>query len=126
FSVDRISIEENTGEGNGQNGESGNGEEGEGEAGEGNEGEGGEDDIVLAGPFTFDVSGGSVVLASVPVFPGTFMKADVAFRVDPQHLPPASIRCTGQYVPAGGSPIPFMLSSAFAPEIEVPIANGGV
>ena len=128
FSIDNVSIEENTGEGSGQNG----GAEGKGENEGGKEGgnEGGEnesEDIVLTGPFSIDIATGGAVLDSVPVFPGTFRQADLEFHTALQ-APFAghSIHVAGHYLPAVGSPIPFTLHSDFTQQIQVPVDNGGV
>jgi len=119
--IDRVEIEENTGEGGGKKGKN----DGEGKGG----GKGGEetDDIVLVGPFSLDIASGSAVLGSVMVFPGTFRQAELTLRVDP--LPPMSddsIQVTGLWHPSGGGAVPVSLHSELHTQIEVPIANGGI
>jgi hypothetical protein len=127
FSIAEISIEEET-ESGGEGGEHGEEPGGE-ENGKGGEpGEGPEDEeIVITGPFAIDIASGSAVLASVPVFPGTFREANIVFHRDP--LAPfsgGSVYFRGQYFPTTGDAIPITLRSDFAGEIEVPIANGGI
>lgn len=146
FHVGRVEIEESTAAtgGSGSEGEQGEqGEEGEhseqGEHGEhGQQGnheggagengnESGSDEIVLDGPFTFDIASGEAVLDSVPVVPGAFRRVQLSFlRSTSEPFADHSIVCTGSFHPATGSPIPFTLRSRFVERFEVPIANGGI
>ncbi len=128
FSLDRVVIEENTGEDHGEHGQHDSEGEGEEEGGEGPEGgESDSEDIVIAGPFSIDIATGGAVLGSVPVFPGTFRTADLVFRLD--GTPPLSgdsIYVAGTWRPSGGGSIPFTLRSGFLEQTQVMIANGGI
>ncbi|HEX5052450.1 MAG TPA: hypothetical protein VFZ65_11800 [Planctomycetota bacterium] len=137
FEVDQVVIEENTGENGGSQGGENEGEgqqerevrasnsesEGEQENEGGTAGEA--EDLVFEGPFSIDIATGGAVLGSLPVYPGTFKKAEIALRLAGD-APLHSIRVEGTYSSMEAGTIPFTLRSHFLQPIQVPIANGGI
>ncbi len=89
--------------------------------------ESGSEDIYLPGPFSPDISGGEAVIDQVSVYPGTFKKVNFTFQVtNDTPFNGHSIIITGNYVATDGTSTPFALSSDFAKQIQLPLANGGI
>ncbi len=87
----------------------------------------GSEDILLAGPFTLDISAGEAVIDQVDVYPGTFKKVDFTFQLNTNTpFNGHSIAITGNYTASDGTIIPVVLYSDFAKQVQLPLANGGV
>lgn len=85
------------------------------------------EDILLAGPFSLDISNGDAIIDQIDVYPGTFKKVDFTFQLN-SNTPfnGHSIAIAGNYVATDGSIIPFVLYSDFAKQIQLPLADGGI
>lgn len=87
----------------------------------------GNDDVILQGPYTIEISNGIVSFDQVDVFTGTYKKVDLIFQTgDSTTLNGHSIIITGNYINADGSSIPFTLKSDFTKQIQLQLANEGV
>ena len=117
-----LQIEENSGN-DGENVEGGNENEGNETGGSENETDNG--DISLSGPFPLNISGGSASIGQVDVYPGTFKKVDFNFQTSTA-LGGKSIVISGEYTAAGGTVVPFTISSAFSQMVQMPLAGSGV
>lgn len=93
-----------------------------------NEGtETGNEDILLPGPFSLDISGGNALIDQVNVYPGTFKKVDFSFQAS--NIAPFnghSIVIKGKFVTANSSTTLFILQSDFVKQVQLPLANGGI
>jgi hypothetical protein len=77
-------------------------------------------DIVLAGPFTYNLSSDTVTLGQVQLYPGTFKKVDLSFILNNDtNFQGNSIVLKGTFTPGSGTAIPFILKSKFAGQIEL-------
>ncbi len=87
----------------------------------------GSEDILLAGPFSLNISSGNAIIDQVNVYPGTFKKVDFTFQLNPNApFNGHSIAIAGNYTASDGTIIPVVLSSDFAKQVQLPLANGGV
>ena len=87
----------------------------------------GNDDVILQGPYTIEISNAIASLDKVDVFPGTYKKVDLTFQTsDSKTLNGHSIIITGYYINADGSTLPFTLSSDFTKQIQLSLVNDGV
>lgn len=126
--IQNLQIEENSGSDN-QN-EDGKADKNEKDKKEGKEGkekdsgkegtEGG--DILLAGPYVLDVTGGNATIDQVDVVPGTYKKVDFDFVAGFQKSG-NSIVVTGKYTSNSGTLIPFSLESNFESTVQLPLSN---
>lgn len=128
INLDQIRIEENSGfdgehQGNNNDGDQGGADTELGGA----EGPEAEQDIVLYGPFAFDISSGEAAIQSVDVYPGTFKKVDLAFAINT--APPfngKTIVLSGAFTPTNGSATPIAIRSEFSKVVQLPIAGSGL
>ncbi|MBE9509893.1 MAG: hypothetical protein IMY71_03375 [Bacteroidetes bacterium] len=87
----------------------------------------GNDDVILQGPYTKEISNGIVSFDQVDLFTGTYKKVDLTFQTsESTTFNGHSIIITGHYLTAGSSTIPFTLSSDFTKQIQLPLVNNGV
>ncbi len=87
----------------------------------------GNDDVILQGPYTKEISNGIVSFDQVDLFTGTYKKVDLTFQTsESTTFNGHSIIITGHYLTAGSSTIPFTLSSDFTKQIQLPLINNGV
>ena len=87
----------------------------------------GNDDVILQGPYSIEISNGIATFERVDMFTGTYKKVDLTFQTGDNTTPNGhSIIITGYYITADGSIIPFTLRSDFAKQIQLPLANDGV
>lgn len=77
-------------------------------------------DIVLPGPFTYDMSTDTAILGKVQLYPGTFKKVDLTFIPNTNTVFQGnSIVIKGTFTPSTGISVPFILQSKFAGQIEL-------
>ena len=87
----------------------------------------GNDDVILQGPYTIEISNGIASFDQVDVIAGTYKKVDITFQTsDSISLNGHSIIITGYYITADGSTIPFTLKSDYTKQIQLPLVNDGV
>ncbi len=130
--IANLQIEENSGndvEQSGDNNDGGNDKSGifEGcESGDsGSETDNG--DIILAGPYSLDISSGTATIDRVSVYPGTFKKVDFNLQVNNDTVFNGnSIIISGNYNKTDGTIIPFTIKSGFSQIVQLPLANNGV
>ena len=121
-----LQIEENSGN-DGENVEGGNDNGNDGNETGGSENETDNGDILLAGPFSLDISGGNASIGQVNVYPGTFKKVDFSFQTNTSApFSGSSIVISGNYTSTNGTVIPFTISSAFSQMVQLPLAGNGV
>ena len=118
-SIADIRIEENSGNDNDQQGDFNN-DDGQ-KDGSGSEGVETENDIVLPGPYTLELSNNLALISNVEVFPGTYKKVNFKFVRGNG----GSIIISGNYI-NGTVTTPFTLSSEFDKTVQLPLSNGGV
>lgn len=125
--IANLQIEENSGN-DGENVNGGNNDNGGNDNGNDNGGsESDNGDILLAGPYNLDITGGSASIGQVDVYPGTFKKVDFYFQTAP--IDPffgSSIVINGNYTATDGTVIPYTIQSAFAQQIQLPLAGNGI
>lgn len=120
--ITNLRIEENSGN-DGENVEGGNYNNNDGDNKQESEGE----DVLLAGPFSLDITNGAAMLGVVDVYPGTFKKVDFYFQTNSSEpYDGSSILIGGNYIPNEGSTIPFLIKSAFIQQVQLPLAGSGV
>lgn len=125
--IANLQIEENSGN-DGENVNGGNNDNGGND--NGNDGGGSESDngdILLAGPYNLDITGGSASIGQVDVYPGTFKKVDFYFQtaaIDPFFG--SSIVINGNYTAADGTVTPYTIRSAFSQQIQLPLTGNGI
>ncbi len=84
-------------------------------------------DIMVAGPFSIEISKGEAFLDSVAVYPGTFKDLKLNFaRKAAAPFNGKSLVISGQFAPTNGAAIPFTINSEFAKEIQSQIAGNGI
>ncbi len=77
-------------------------------------------DIVLPGPFAYNMSTDTAILGKVKLYPGTFKKVDLTFMPNSNTVFQGnSIVIKGTFTPVSGSSVPFVLQSKFAGQIEL-------
>ena len=77
-------------------------------------------DIVIPGPFAYNMSTDTVTLGKVKLYPGTFKKVDLTFMPNSNTVFQGnSIVIKGTFTPVSGSSVPFVLQSKFAGQIEL-------
>lgn len=84
-------------------------------------------DILVTGPFSFDITAGEAFIDSVAVYPGTFKNVDMTFMINTD--PPfngKTIVISGEFTPTNRSAIPFTLKSETAKMIRTRIAGNGI
>ena len=87
----------------------------------------GNDDVILQGPHTIEISNGIATFEQVDMFTGTYKKVDLTFQTsDSTTLNGHSIIITGYCITAGGGTIPFTINSDFTKQIQLPLINDGV
>ncbi len=130
--IANLQIEENSGndvEQTGNNNDGGNDKSGifGGSKSEGSDNESDNGDIILAGPYSLDISTGTAKIDQVSVYPGTFKKVDFIYQVNNNNLFNAnSIVITGNYIKTDGTIIPFTIKSTFSQMVQLPLTNNGV
>ena len=130
--IANLQIEENSGndvEQSGNNNDGGNDKSGIFEGGEsgdsGNETD--NDDILLAGPYSLDISSGTANIDQVSIYPGTFKKVDFNLQVNNDTVFNGnSIIISGNYTKTDGTVIPFTIKSGFSQMVQLPLANNGI
>lgn len=126
-----LQIEENSGN-DGENVNGGNDKNNNDKATDGsdNETEGSDstsEDILLAGPYSLDISVGTASIGEVKVYPGTFKKVNFSFQTSNSALYSGnSIVIEGNYTASTGTVIPFTISSTFSQRIQLPLAGNGI
>ena len=87
----------------------------------------GNDDVILQGPYTIEISNGIASLKQVDMFTGSYKKVDLTIQArDSTTLGGHSIIITGNYITAKDITIPFTLKSDFTKQIQLPLVNDGV
>lgn len=121
-SFGNVNIQENTGN-------DGQGQYTGGSTAEGSDNESSKDstdlgDIVLPGPFTYDMSTDTATLGKVQLYPGTFKKVDLTFMPNNNNLFAGnSIVIKGTFTPNAGISVPFTLQSKFAGQVELKLTK---
>ncbi len=119
-----LQIEENSGN-DGENVEGGNENNGNETGGSDNETDNG--DVLLAGPYSLDISGGYASIGQVNVYPGTFKKVDFSFQTNTSDpFSGSSIVISGNYTSTDSTVIPFTIYSAFSQKVQLPLADNGI
>lgn len=119
ISLSKINIQENSGFDGEQTGENNDGGS--------NNGDTEAPDILLNGPFTFNIASGSVDVGTFAVYPGTFKQVDLNFFTDVN--PPFngnSLFVNGDFVKSNGNVIPFVLQSKFSNTFQTLISGTGI
>jgi len=80
--------------------------------------------IVIPGPFAYNMSSDTAILGNVKLYPGTFKKVDLTFIPNNSTaFQGNSIVMKGTFQPATGAAVPFVLQSKFAGQIELKLAK---
>lgn len=119
-SIANIRIEENSGNDNDSGVSEVEGTEGV-EAPEGVEGTETENDLLLPGPYTLELSNNLALISNVNVFPGTYKKVNFKFVSGNG----SAILIRGNFI-NGTVTTPFTLTSTFNKTVQLPLSNGGV
>jgi len=81
-------------------------------------------DVVLPGPFTYQLSSDTVTLGKVQFYPGTFKKVDLTFIPNNNTLFAGnSIVIKGTFTPNAGISVPFTLQSKFTGQVELKLTK---
>ena len=117
--IQNLQIEENSGNDNEGNHQDGNQKDGK----ESSSGENDGGDIALAGPYVFDIANGIATIDAVDAQPGNYKKVNFDFVAGTENGR-NSIALSGNYVSNSGTEIPFILTSPFEANIQLPLVNG--
>ena len=80
--------------------------------------------IVIPGPFAYNMSSDTATLGNVKLYPGTFKKVDLTFIPNNSTaFQGNSIVIKGTFQPTTGTAVPFVLQSKFAGQIELKLAK---
>ncbi len=121
--IQNLQIEENSGNDNEGNNQDGNQKDGKDDGKEGKSSENDGGDIVLTGPYVFDIAKGIATIDSVDAQPRTYKKVNFDFVAGTENGG-NSISISGNYMSNSGSLIPFILTSPFEANIQLPLVNG--
>ncbi|MHB8905585.1 MAG: hypothetical protein ACYC4T_02840 [Melioribacteraceae bacterium] len=117
--LSQIKIQENSGFDGEQQGDNNDGNSG------GSETE--SPDLVLSGPFSFDIANGIVNIGTFDVYPGVFKQVDLFFlQSSNQPFNGGSLVINGSYTDHNGAVIPLILKSKFSQSFQTQIAGSGV
>lgn len=121
ISLSKINIQENSGFDGEQEGENNDGDSDNG----GTETE--VPDIILNGPFNFNIASGSVEVGTFAVYPGTFKQVDLTFLpTSNQPFNGNSIVINGNFTSSNGSIIPIVIHSKFSNTFQTLISGNGI
>jgi hypothetical protein len=84
-----------------------------------------DDDQILVGPFSLDISSGLASIGDVTVEPGTYKKVNFYF-VDGTTNGVNTIEITGQFKAADGTTTPFNLKYNSNEELQLTLADSGI
>jgi len=80
--------------------------------------------IIIPGPFAYNMSSDTATLGNVKLYPGTFKKVDLTFIPNNSTaFQGNSIVIKGTFKPTSGTLVPFVLQSKFVGQIELKLAK---
>ncbi|MCF6333907.1 MAG: hypothetical protein L3J11_11550 [Draconibacterium sp.] len=121
--IKNLQIEENSGNDNGGNNQDGNSDSGKDDGKENGSKESDGGDIVLAGPYVLDITGGTATIDQIEAQPGTYKKVNFDFVATAENSG-NSIALSGDYKSNAGYAIPFFLTSNIEANVQLPLVSG--
>ena len=119
-SLSQIKIQENSGFDGEQRGDNNDGNSSGGSETE-------TPDLVLNGPFNFDIANGEVNIGTFDVYPGVFKQVDLFFlQSSNQPFNGGSLVINGSYTDHNGAVIPLILKSKFSQSFQTQINGSGI
>ena len=119
--LSQIKIQENSGFDGEQQGDNNDGNSGSGSP------ETETPDLILNGPFSFDIANGIINIGTFDVYPGVFKQVDLFFlKSSNQLFNGGSLVINGNFTDKNGSVIPLTLKSKFSQSFQTQIAGNGI